>query len=65
MGGAEFGEFLVLDFDDLAAEVAVLAVPERIDGQHFHIDALGVHGPEPGFNLDEGLRRSIDGRNQY
>ena len=40
---AEFGELFVLYPDDLGGEVAILAIPERVDRQHLHVDALCVH----------------------
>jgi len=40
-------QFLVLNFDDLSRSVAILAVPERIDRQHLHIDSLAVHRLQP------------------
>src|SRR5438270_5465035 len=43
MRGAEFGQFLVLNLDDLSGEVAIAAVPERIDRQYLHVDRHRVH----------------------
>ena len=60
--GAELGELLVLDLHDLAGEIAVAAVPERIDRQHFHVDGLRIHRGEPLVDLDEGLGRAVDRR---
>src|SRR6516225_4273958 len=40
---AQLGELLVLQLDDRRRGVTVLAIPERIDGKHFHVDRHGVH----------------------
>ena len=44
MGGAQLGEFLILNFDELGGYLAVGRIPKGIDAQGLHIDALGVHG---------------------
>ena len=41
--GAQFGEHFVLDFYDARGEVAIRAVPVRVDAQSLHVDALLVH----------------------
>jgi hypothetical protein len=41
-------------------EIALAAVPERIDRQHLEVDGLRVHGGEPLVDLDEGLGRAVD-----
>ena len=62
LGGAELGQLLVLQLDDLARELAVAAVPEGVDRQHFHVDGLRVHRLQPLVDLDEGLGGAVDRR---
>jgi hypothetical protein len=54
LGGAEFSQLFVLHLHDLAGEIALAAIPEWIDRQHFHVDRLRVHGSEPLVDLDVG-----------
>ena len=42
----ELGELLVLQLDQLFGDVAVGVIPERIDADRLHVDALLVHGLE-------------------
>src|ERR1700733_6608087 len=56
--GAEFGELLVLDFDDLSCEVALAVVPEDVDRQDLHVDGLRIHRGEPLTEFDKGLLRT-------
>jgi len=58
LGGAQLGELLVLDLDDLGGEIAIASVPERIDRQHLHVDRLPVHRLQPLVDLDEGFCRA-------
>jgi hypothetical protein len=51
--------FIVLHSDDFGREIALLAVPERIDRQHFHIDRHGVHRLEALIERDERLWRPL------
>src|SRR5580693_7512683 len=60
MRGAQFGKLLVLYLDDLGGGVAVLAVPERIDRQHLHVDRHGIHGFETLLDDDELLLVALD-----
>ena len=62
LDGAELGQLLVLQLDDLARELAVAAVPEGVDRQHLHVDGLAVHRLQPLVDLDEGLGRAVDRR---
>jgi hypothetical protein len=55
-------QFLVLNFDDLSRGVAILAVPERIDRQHLHIDCHRIHFLQALFDGDEMLRHALDWR---
>ena len=57
----EFRQFLILDFDDLCAQIAIFPVPEGIDRQHFHVDGLVVHGFQTLFDRDEALGRTFHG----
>jgi hypothetical protein len=40
---AQFGQLFVLDLDDLGGDVAVLAIPEWIDGEDLHVNRLSIH----------------------
>ena len=60
--GAELGQLLVVDLDDLRGGVAVLAVPERIDRQHLHVDRHGVHLLEPLLDRDEHVLGALGHR---
>ena len=62
LGGAEFGQFLVLDLNNLPSEIALAVIPEGIDRQHFHVDGLRIHGSEPLVDLDKRLLGAIDRR---
>ncbi len=42
-GGAELGQLLVLDPDQLGRGVAVGAIPEGVDAERLDIDPLGIH----------------------
>ena len=53
MGRAELGQLLVLDLDDLGGKVAIPAIPERIDRQHFHVDGLRIDGRQPLIEIDD------------
>ena len=33
----------ILQVDDPADEVALRCIPIRIDGEHLHVDAVGIH----------------------
>ena len=44
MRGDQLGELLVLQLDQRLGLVAVGVVPERIDADRLHVDALLVHG---------------------
>jgi hypothetical protein len=61
-GGKSLRQLLVLQFDDLGGGVAVLAVPERIDRQHLHVDRHRVHFLQALLNDDEMLRHALDRR---
>jgi hypothetical protein len=61
-GGAQFGQLFVLQLHDLAGEIALAAVPEWIDRQHFHVDRLRVHGGEPLVDLEISRGGDIGGR---
>ena len=61
---AQLGEFFVVHLDDLGRGVAVLAVPERIDRQHLHIDRHRIHFLETLLDDDEMLRNAL-GRRQH
>src|SRR5665213_1948606 len=56
----EFGQFFVLNLDDLAADVAVLTVPEWIDREYLHIDRHRVHLLETLLDDDEVLGNALD-----
>jgi hypothetical protein len=43
MRSANLGELFILDPDHLSRALAVQAVPDGIDAQGFHIDALRIH----------------------
>jgi hypothetical protein len=60
--GTQLGKFLVLHLDDLGGGIVVLAIPERIDGEHLHVDCLRVHPFETLFDDDEMLFRAFDPR---
>src|SRR5256885_8901710 len=51
-GCTELRQLVVLDFDDRSGGVAVLAVPERIDGEYLHVDSHRVHFLQTLFNDD-------------
>ena len=53
--GAQLRQLLILHLDDLGGGVAVLAVPERIDGEHLHVDRHRIHGREALLDDDEVL----------
>src|SRR6266849_1162271 len=57
---AQLRELLVLQLDDGGGGVAVLAIPERVDGEHLEIDRLGVHALEALLDDDEVLLRALD-----
>src|SRR5262245_12269520 len=59
---AQFSQFFVLQLDDLGGRVAVLAVPERVDREHFHVDRLSIHPFEALLDDDEMLRGTFDAR---
>jgi hypothetical protein len=46
MRSAGLGQRLVLHADELLGHVAVRPVPEGVDAERFHVDALRVHGAE-------------------
>ena len=52
----ELGEFLVLQLDQLVGDVALGVIPERIDADRLHVDALLVHGLEA-IGADHKVRR--------
>ena len=62
LGSAQLSEFLVLNFDDLSRQVAILAVPERIDRQDLHVDRHCVHLLETLVDDDEVLLHALHGR---
>ena len=62
MCGAQLGELLVVRPDDGGGGVAVLAIPEWIDGQHFHVDSHRVHLREPLGHDDELILCAPDRR---
>jgi hypothetical protein len=64
LGGTELGQLVVLDRHDLGRQIAIAAVPERVDRQDLHVDRLGIHGLQPVVDLDEGLRRAVDRRRE-
>src|SRR6266571_1464329 len=59
---AQLGELLVLHLDDLGREVALPAVPERIDREHLHVDRLRVHALEALLDDDVVLQRPLGPR---
>ena len=60
LGGAEFGQFLVLNLDDLRRQIAVLVVPEGVDRQDLHVDRHGVHCLQAFLDHDEAFLRAAD-----
>ena len=60
MGRAELGQLLVLHLDDLTGELAVAAVPEGIDRQHFHVDGLSIHRLQPLIDVDDDFIGAVD-----
>ena len=59
---AQLRQLLVIDLDDRGRRVAVLAVPERIDRQHLHVDRHRVHLLETLLDDDEMLGNALDRR---
>ena len=62
LGAAQLGELLVVDLADRLGGVAVLAVPERIDRQHLHVDRHRVHFLETLLDDDEMLLHAFHRR---
>ena len=60
--GAKLRKLLVVELDDLGRGIAVLAVPERVDRQHLHVDRHGVHTLEASLDGDEMLLRALGRR---
>ena len=58
----ELRQLFVLNLDDLGRRVAVLAVPERIDRQHLHVDRHRIHLLETLLDDDEVLGHALDRR---
>jgi hypothetical protein len=50
-----------MEFADRSADFGVLAIPERIDAEHLHIDTLLIHRPQTILDHDEVLPRAFDG----
>jgi hypothetical protein len=44
----------------LGSEVALGAIPERVDRQHFHIDRHCINGFEALIDIDERLIGALD-----
>jgi len=58
--GADFGELLVLQLDDLPGEVGLGLVPEdRVEAQRLDVDALPIHRRDPFRRNDERWRRRL------
>src|SRR5262249_50247867 len=55
---AQFGQLFVLDLDDLGGGVAVLAIPEWIEGEDLHVDRLSIHAPKALLDDNEVLLRA-------
>src|SRR6266849_1640887 len=55
---AQLGQFFVLDLDDLGGGVAVLAIPEWVDGENLHVDRLSIHALEALLDDNEVLLRA-------
>ncbi len=49
----------VLRLDDFFDEFALLAIPPRVDTEHFHVDALRVHAREALVEVDQELLRAL------
>ena len=58
----KFCQLLVVDPDDLAGRIAILAVPEWIDRQHLHVDRHRVHLLQTLLDDDEVLWNALDRR---
>ena len=58
----ELRQLLVLHLDDLRRRIAVLAIPERVDRQHFHVDRHRVHFLQALLDGDKVLGDALDRR---
>src|SRR6266478_3641989 len=50
MARAQFFDCLILDLDDLAGQIPLCPIPERIDAHNLHIDSFPVHALQPGID---------------
>jgi hypothetical protein len=61
MRRGELRQLLVLDADDLGRQIAISAVPIRVDREHLHVDRLGIHALQAIIDGDVGVLGAANG----